>query len=225
MKIIFLNAWYGKMGDALAAFLKEQAVDTDIFCFQEISEPCEVLVDGVLLNYQKTIGTKTVTADDDFSLAMYIRPGITISESGTILREEPNVGLGLYMSIPFEASSITIVNLHGMSRPIEKRDDPGRLKQSQELLSFLKKRAEPAVLGGDFNLFPDTQSLEMIRSAGYQDLIKEYNIPTTRNRLAWIYPEKHLFADYIFLDRRILLKSFSVPNIEISDHLPLILTI
>ena len=36
MKIISLNIWGGKLFDGLISFVKEQSVDTDVFCFQEV---------------------------------------------------------------------------------------------------------------------------------------------------------------------------------------------
>jgi endonuclease/exonuclease/phosphatase family metal-dependent hydrolase len=67
----------------------------------------------------------------------------------------------------------------------------------------------------------------MFEENGYRDLIKEYKISTTRNRLAWeMYPDnKQLFSDYVFLSPGITINNFSVPDNEISDHLPMILEV
>lgn len=35
MKIIFLNAWAGKLTKEIDQFVLDQSFDTDIFCFQE----------------------------------------------------------------------------------------------------------------------------------------------------------------------------------------------
>ena len=65
-------------------------------------------------------------------------------------------------------------------------------------------------------------------------LILENKIKTTRNFHAWrqakemvadgyrFYGEQK-FADYVFVSKDVKVKNFEVPNIEISDHLPLIL--
>ena len=73
---------------------------------------------------------------------------------------------------------------------------------------------------------PNTKSIKMIKEAGYKNLIKDFGIKTTRNKLAWDqFPdeEKQNFADYVFVSPEIKVRKFSVPNLEISDHLPLIL--
>ena len=81
-------------------------------------------------------------------------------------------------------------------------------------------------MGGDFNLFPDTKSLELIREAGFRDLIQEFSISTTRNRYAWEkYPTKYLFSDYVFVSSSLTVQSFEVPTVEVSDHLPMIVEI
>lgn len=52
------------------------------------------------------------------------------------------------------------------------------------------------------------------------NLIKKYNIPTTRNKY---FPGKDKFADYTFISPDINAQDFRVPTAEISDHLPMIL--
>ena len=64
----------------------------------------------------------------------------------------------------------------------------------------------------------------MFEDNGYKNLIKEFKIPTTRNEISWAkYENKQLFADFVFVSPDVKITNFSVPNNEISDHLPLIL--
>lgn len=76
-------------------------------------------------------------------------------------------------------------------------------------------------------MLPEAESIQAFAKAGYRDLIHEYKIPTTRNHFSWdLYPNApYLFSDYVFIDPAIQVKSFSVPNVEVSDHLPMILEI
>ncbi len=66
----------------------------------------------------------------------------------------------------------------------------------------------------------------MLEEEGYQNLIKDYQIKSTRNRLSWeLWPEdKQHFADYVFASPEINVVEFSVPDIEVSDHLPMIVS-
>ncbi len=76
------------------------------------------------------------------------------------------------------------------------------------------------VLLGDFNLTPDTISLQMFeKELGCRDLIKEYGITSTRTHL---YPKENKFADYAFVSRGVSLKKFEVMPDVISDHSPLL---
>ncbi len=57
-----------------------------------------------------------------------------------------------------------------------------------------------------------------------KNLITEYNIKSTRSKLYRKYGEMN-FADYAIISPEIQVQSFEVPYCEVSDHLPLILTI
>lgn len=137
------------------------------------------------------------------------------------------MGLGLAVNLAPQVKSYAIGNIHGIWQPDDKLDSPGRLMQSREIIDFFRSRSGPVIIVGDFNLFPDTESIEMFERAGYRNLIKEYNIPTTRNRLAWErYPgNPHYFADYVFVSPEVEIVSFEVINNEVSDHLPMVLEI
>lgn len=80
------------------------------------------------------------------------------------------------------------------------------------------------ILGGDFNTLPDEKSITMFETAGYKSLIKDFAVNTTRNRYVWErYPKnKMYYSDYVFVERGTKLKSFDVPGIEVSDHLPMV---
>ena len=100
------------------------------------------------------------------------------------------------------------------------------MQQSTKIIEYLYEVEGAIVIGGDFNLEIDTESLLTFEKNGYQNLIKEYNIPTTRNRLVWEkYPEnRQYFSDYVFVTEDVKVVDFSVEEVEISDHLPMVLT-
>ncbi len=108
-----------------------------------------------------------------------------------------------------------------------KLDSEGRLRQTRQILEWLETQDVPAVVCGDFNLQPETKSVQDFTTAGYQNLIKNYAIATTRNRLAWEkWPDnKQPFADYTFVSPNLTVTGFSVPDMEVSDHLPMIIDV
>lgn len=122
----------------------------------------------------------------------------------------------------------TLVNLHGIAYPGSKLDTPERLAQSRKIVEFLKGEEGEKILGGDFNLMPNVESIQMIERAGMRNLIKEFNISTTRSMFSYArYPEtdRQYFSDYVFVSPGVGVNDFRVPQISTSDHLPLVLEV
>lgn len=122
-----------------------------------------------------------------------------------------------------------VLNIHGYhaGSGIGKHDTRERLEQSQRIIECLKQLDGDIILGGDFNLDPDTESIKMLENFGLRNLIKEYNIPGTRTSF---YSEekrrKWPYADYVFVSPGIKVKSFEVDtNSLVSDHAPMFLEI
>ena len=118
------------------------------------------------------------------------------------------------------------MNVHGKAMPGHKLDTPARIRQSRNIIDFLKGKNGPKIIGGDFNLDFHTKSVKMFEDAGYRNLIKEYGIKDTRgevNHRQYTSSEQQYFSDYCFVSQDVKVKDFKVPDIGISDHLPLIL--
>jgi endonuclease/exonuclease/phosphatase family metal-dependent hydrolase len=143
------------------------------------------------------------------------------------LDDVPDTGLGIYTQVGDGAGKMHICNLHGIAKPGDKLDTPQRLRQSKALIDFFDSLDGRKIIGGDFNLSPDTDSIRSFEEHGYINLIKEFGIRTTRNRLAWeLYPDnKQYHSDYVLISPDVKVRAFEVPNNEVSDHLPLILDV
>jgi endonuclease/exonuclease/phosphatase family metal-dependent hydrolase len=226
MKIIFLNVWGGTREPELTNFIKEETKDTDIFCFQEATKEMRQQCHTVLQGYKEISDYKFINEDDSFSQSIFIKENLELLSSGTLLSQEKDTGLAIYVEIKTETGSLYVCNVHGIAHP-GKLDSPGRLVQSQEIIAFFKDKDTPVVIGGDFNVELHTKSVGIFQDYGYQDLIKRFNIDTTRNHFAWDrYPNNKLYySDYLFLNDKVTYKKFLVPKNEVSDHLPLILEI
>lgn len=227
MKIIFLNTWNGKIKDSIIEFIQEQSKDTDVFCFQEVYPEMRQLCREVLPDYEEFYAYKIVAKDDDFPQATFVRKNIGTLSFELVLNDQTNCGLGINVLIKQGDTLINICNFHGIAFPGDKLDNPSRLEQSKELINFLKNKKGLKIIGGDFNMLPETASMRMFEKKGYRDLIKEFKIKATRNRLAWeMYPDNpQYYSDYVFLSQGVKIEKFAVLNNEISDHLPLILEI
>lgn len=117
-----------------------------------------------------------------------------------------------------------VCNIHAYAYPGDKLDTPERIEQSQKIMNFLGKHEKGKILCGDFNLMPGTESMKMLEK-NMENLITTFNIPRTRSELSMYFgtPDEQKYADYIFVSPDIKVPDFKVPNVPISDHLPMIL--
>lgn len=117
-----------------------------------------------------------------------------------------------------------VCNLHGYVYPGDKLDTEERIEQSGKIIHFLSKEDGKKILCGDFNLLPGVESLKMLEK-NMENLILKFNIPRTRSELSLYFgtPQEQKHSDYILISPDIEVIGFQVPNIRISDHLPMIL--
>ncbi|MBI2196313.1 hypothetical protein HYU45_01735 [Candidatus Daviesbacteria bacterium] len=124
-----------------------------------------------------------------------------------------------YINFLLGNKEFTICNIHGIWVKGGKGDTPSRIQQSKQIRKLLETRDGGKILCGDFNLGLDTESIKILDSSMI-NLIKKYNIETTRSKF---YPRSDKFADYTFISPDVKVTNFQVPDIEVSDHLPMIL--
>ncbi len=249
MKVISLNTWAGRAGKErlLDFFLRNS--DADIFCLQEIwSAPFEHLeghdagvpIDhsGIMVYGAREISTLLSGYRDyfrphhldNYGLLMLVRKDLEVMDEGEVYVYKqkghvPERDAGFharnvqYVTLATPAGKRTVMNFHGLWNGQGKGDGEDRLKQSRRIIEFLKTLDHPYVLLGDFNLLPDTQSLQMLEEFGLRNLIREYGITSTRTS-HYTKPEK--FADYVLVSDGIDVKDFRVLPDEVSDHAPLL---
>lgn len=262
MKLISLNTFGGTFFEPLMAYIREQASDTDIFCFQEILDTKEDIQEsrGARANLFAEISealpgfngffspaqTNFVPAgltDDsvDFGLALFINKNIPIHSMGNFfLYGQQNALLpsdittlpteAQYVQFFVDKKMVTVCNVHGTAWPGDKLDSAIRLEQTRKILAFVNTQEGDKIVCGDFNLLPNTRSIEQFEVNGMRNLIKEYNIETTRGTLNKQLNPQYAntpdgfqeFADYTFMTPGVLVNGFDVPDLPISDHLPMV---
>lgn len=226
MRIVFLNVWYGKLKAELHNFItREIGEGADIFAFQEAHEEMRSWAETLLKDFDLYFGYKEVV-DDRFPQAIFVRKSFRVVGSGEI-QSSPDTGLGMYVTIDYQGRTMTVGNVHGLSSPGNKLDTEARLCQSRDWMNFFETLPGMKIIGGDFNLMPETESLEMWRRNGYQDLIQEFGISSTRNHHVWDrYPDSvQHFSDYVLIKGDCVAKKFFVPTDIISDHQAMVLEI
>ena len=166
---------------------------------------------------------------DNYGLLMLVKNSLKVVSEGEVYvhKEKGYVPAGdvghnarnlQYVTLETPTGNRTVLNFHGLWNGKGKGDSDDRLIQSDRIISFLGTLNHPFVLCGDFNLLPDTESLQKLEDFRLRNLIKEYGVKSTRTSL-YAKPEK--FADYAFASPGIKVSSFQVLPDEVSDHSPL----
>lgn len=252
MKLVSLNAWGGTLYEPFKEFVHTQAKSTDVFCFQELfsalpgaplkssgarmfllEELKEMLADFVSLYDIRSTGFDFAGPVDfpvSHGLGIFVKNNLKVKHVGSHLigfveHQTDHLLKAQVAQLHSSNGDFSVVNFHGIAQPGDKMDTPERLEQSKKLALVWKALAtEAKILCGDFNLYPQTQSVKILDEIAV-NLIKEWKITNTRNEISWqLYGNsKQNFADYTFVSNHVKVKDFSVPYNEISDHLPMIL--
>jgi endonuclease/exonuclease/phosphatase family metal-dependent hydrolase len=242
MKLITLNLWGGEQFDRLTGFLNEYKNGIDIFCFQEVYSGSEktsftkdkrlnLLEDlaGILGGYDFYFHP---SVNDQYGLTTFVHEDLNIeSYSDVFVRGRRGEGTDVggkkghtrnmqYSEMSSEDDYFRVNNLHGMWHKSGKDDVPERIEQSKKITKHLKKYDKPQIICGDFNIRPDTKSMEIIESAGFRNLVTESGVTDTRTSF---YDKDERFADYILASSGITVNHFQVLPDEVSDHAPLLL--
>lgn len=244
MKIISLNTWGGIAGsENLIEFFKKYQ-DTDVFCLQEVfnggqDEPDEQAEDIESKVYNLFSLIKEALPEheaffrphvkDYYGLAMFVKKDLNIIQEGELFVHQnkeykPDGNMGFharniqFVTLETSQGTKTIVNFHGLWNGAGKTDTEHRLNQSKKIIDFLKTIDNDFIICGDFNLEPTTTSLKMFEDLGLKNLIKDYNITSTRTKF---YTKPIKFADYAFVSPEVNILDFKVLPDEVSDHAPL----
>lgn len=213
------------MKPELEEFIGTQAPTTDIFCFQEVGGSDLPFYLELLPDYKGVFANKSSLKNFCYGLAVFVRRDIEITDWKAFLMKNAWAGIALWTKLKSpEGNEFAVCNVHGNPFPGHKLDTPGRLVQSGKIIHRMERLKTPAkIIGGDFNLLPQAQSVGMFEGAGFRDLIGDYGIPTTRNQKAWArHPDNpQYYADYVFV-RGMEVIGFCVPEIIVSDHQPMI---
>lgn len=237
---MYLNCWHGKLESKLINYIKDSSESIDIFCLQEVPIELQTKISKIIQGYGGIYKSIPINSNfvNNYGQSIFVKNKIKIIKSehfDIFLNRKPNYGFLQVVDIEFGGKKFCVSNIHGRSQPGHKNDTLTRIIQSQNIIKLLSQKNIPKILGGDFNLNAETKSIKLIEDAGFVNLISKYEIRTTRNSLAWNtskkngqkgivkYYKKQNHADYCFITSDITVNNFSVPEIMISDHLPLIL--
>jgi endonuclease/exonuclease/phosphatase family metal-dependent hydrolase len=164
----------------------------------------------------------------------YVRSAFPILSGRTIFVQNSQAYITNWSSWPEEdyrafqiidldvsGKKLRLINYHG----IWSKDKQGSEKTKKACEHIRDKAREvdyPSIICGDFNLFPDTESMSVFHDH-FINLPDQYGITTTRPLSNELNNAKRNVVDYILIDPSIHVDRFDVLKNDISDHLPLIL--
>lgn len=119
---------------------------------------------------------------------------------------------------------VSITHMHGLRDLAGKMDTVERAAQARKFLDLSKQLSEPddlTVMCGDFNVEPESETLQILQDANMVELVTSRGFTSTRNSH---YKKPGKFADYMLINREQVVRDFNVVHDpEVSDHCPLVL--
>ncbi len=172
----------------------------------------------------------------DFGLAVFISEHIPVVAQATkyvhgsfvdhhewTTSDRPRIAQGLRLVDRVANRYVTIVHTHGLRDPSGKHDTPARHEQARALASLVESVREPddfAMICGDLNLLPDSETFDTLRTIGLTDLVGEADTRTS------LYTKPLRHANYCLVSNPGDVLRFEAPATpEVSDHRPLVVEI
>lgn len=118
------------------------------------------------------------------------------------------------------SKQIRILNYHGIWTR-EKIGNKETWEACKKINELAKAVDHPVIIVGDFNLFPNTESMRVFKD--FNSLVDIYSIQTTRPESNELNHLKRNVVDYILVSKGMKVNSFEVLDSNVSDHLPLVL--
>jgi endonuclease/exonuclease/phosphatase (EEP) superfamily protein YafD len=132
-------------------------------------------------------------------------------------KHDYNIRTLQHVAIQTQDGPIHILNHHGHHIPNHKNGDEETLRQCGQIADYIEKLSNKVLLTGDFNLSPNSESLEKINKV-LTNLCIVNNVETTRT----IFTHKNEVCDYIFVSNDVVVNKFDVLDDLASDHRALI---
>lgn len=246
LKFIQINIYKGKFLDALVDFLKEEkpdfismqevttnklnnCSDKTLNLFEYIKEKLGYdgvyngdtkLVDDQNSSFGNAVLTKLPVVGSNVVILNQFR-SLTLSEMDHGQEVWPHVSRHvLDLLVKVDEKNIHAMSWHG-AWTAPPQDTEITVNQAQKVADYLKGLGEPFILGVDMNAIMQSKAVETVSEAANNLMIGSGVLQTTHPKVHKIVPRGFL-VDYIFTSPEFKLKSLRVPQVTISDHLPVI---
>ncbi|MBI2327437.1 endonuclease/exonuclease/phosphatase family protein [Candidatus Curtissbacteria bacterium] len=246
LKFIQVNIYKGKYLDALVDFLKSE--DPDFVSMQEVSsgvvnECADRKIDlfgflGEKLKMYGRFSDNVALSDfDDSGLGNAVLSKLPIIDSKVEVLKDfrrlllselkddkfwPEIKRSIVdVSVKINGEILHAMSVHGAwTAPPTDTNETAR--QAKLIASYLKSLGDvPFILGGDFNMPPEMKVIKIISGVANNLMLGSPFKYTTHPEVHKIVPRK-LLVDYIFTSRHFKKISLAVPEVLVSDHLPVV---
>ena len=244
LKFIQINIYKGQYLDDLMRFLKDQNPDfismqevtagemnlcdknLDLFEYfkkelslngvidkvmKPVDSPNGYLGNAVFSKYQIT-GSKTLVLKtfEDFTLAKF-------NDFKSFVKFPRNL---LSVKCDLDGQKIRAISWHG-AWTAPPTDTEETLRQAKVVADYLKNIKEPFILGCDMNAVIQGKTAGLINEVANNLMMNSGVLQTNHPKIHKIAPRGFL-VDYIFTSPHFKLKKLEVPQVTISDHLPVV---
>lgn len=240
MKLIQLNTWSCKLPTEIVRLLKEEK--PDIACFQEVvtartGGKIFDTIDTITAEYPFEHQYNTPLVEFNFmhgtaTRGNMIASNIEMAETNQIWTRGElfkdfdyldsggyNVGRNIaHAEVKTPSGIVHILTLHGYHIKEHKNGNEDTLNACKQLIDYAASLEGPVVITGDFNLSPNSESIQLVNQH-FRNLTVESGLETTRNHLT----AKTEVCDYIFVNDLVKVDSFRMSDLIVSDHGALIL--
>ena len=244
LKFIQINIYKGQYLDALIRFLKDQ--NPDFISMQEVTAHelnlCDKNLDlfdyfkkELRLNGVVDKVTKPTDAQDSYLgnavfsrfeildsevLALKTFEGITLAKIDMV-ENFPLLSRHLISAeCTVHGRKVHAISWHG-AWTAPPTDTEKTLRQAKEVAGFLKNLKEPFILGCDMNAVIQGKTAGLISQSANNLMMNSGVLQTNHPKIHKIAPRGFLI-DYIFTSPHFKLKKLEVPEVTISDHLPVV---
>lgn len=240
MKLIQLNIWGGKLGRQIIDFL--QAEQPDIVCMQEVNDLegragykffatlDEIKAGSDLDNAFMSPAYASRYMERELEYGNAIASKFPISSSRTVFtngqykrnfditKDDGNIRNLQVVELDTAGTKLNLLNHHGYHIKGSKAGDDNTIKAMQTIAQTIDSLHGPVILCGDFNLAPDSQSINIINQK-LTNLSIANKLRSTYNQ----FGTSDTVCDYIFVNNLVKVRSFKMSDEAVSDHKALIL--
>lgn len=245
LKFIQINIYKGLYLAALLDFLREEK--PDIVSFQEVSAGCvNLCIDKTinLFEYTKNnlnmdgVFHKDVEILDVagsfignavFAVYPIIENNVVTLKVPARFSEQEFSGMQDFSQFPrhlldvtcdFKGNKIHVLSWHG-AWTAPPTDTEETLRQANMVAGYLQALDEPYILGGDLNAVIQSKTVGIINRVANNLMFNSGVLQTTHPKIHKIAPRGFLI-DYVFCSKNFSLQKLEVPEVIVSDHLPII---